>query len=406
MKAVFINHCHPDVAHVCGLRAGRLASAMAERGHQIVLLTGPAPGGAAGPAIGDLPAALAAHDWRKPFLLPCAPVGGGVSARAREGALPAGFRQAAIACSYLAAGGMFPDWQAGVVPFLPVLAAAFQPDVVWGTFGNTDTWKLCQRLATASGSPWVGDFKDNWSAFVPVGLRWLIARRFTDAAAMTVLSTAHCDQADSIFPQIRKTILYSGVDTIGEGEGRAADGGDALHLTITGSIYDGGQLRALLAGISAWTRRRPEQGMVLRYAGNDGALVAAAGEAAGLAVERLGYLPQASLHALQAASAANLYLYNPRCLLHHKALELIAAGRPVIAYPGENDEVRGLAAEAGAALFACSDGAALSDALDIIADTPPPAPSRETREAFTWASRAAVLEQALGDVLGGGGAPK
>ena len=75
MKAVFINHCHPDINHVCGVRAGRFAEIMAVRGHKIMLLTEtladkndsfPPP---------ELERRLAAHDWRQPFQLSCLPSG-------------------------------------------------------------------------------------------------------------------------------------------------------------------------------------------------------------------------------------------------------------------------------------------------------------------------------------------
>ena len=75
MKAIFINHCHPETNHVCGVRAGRFAEIMAVRGHKIMLLTQtladkddsfPPP---------ELERRLAAHDWRRPFQLSCLPSG-------------------------------------------------------------------------------------------------------------------------------------------------------------------------------------------------------------------------------------------------------------------------------------------------------------------------------------------
>lgn len=401
MKAVFFNHCHPAVTHVCGLRAGRLAASMAARGHRIVLVTGSSPDGADEVPVRDLSAALAAHDWSTPFRLACPPISDGsgsdMAAAARDGRLVAGPRHAVIAWSYLVAGGMFADWQAGVGRYLPALAEAFAPDVIWGTFGNTDTWKLCQKLARAADCPWVGDFKDNWSAFLPIGFRTLMAARFKDAAAMTVLSMAHCDQADALFPMIRKTVLYSGVETVGAAAPPKIGGN--LELTLTGSIYDAAKLNGLMAAVARWAAARGPGAVLLQYAGNDGKRVQAAAAAAGVAVTCEGYMSQESLHALQAAASANLYIHDPRCLMHHKALELIAAGRPVISYPGETGEVRGLAAEAGATLFACADAAAIGGALDVIADDPPPVPEREMRAAFTWTARAAALEHALVEVL-------
>ena len=399
MKAVFINHCHPEVAHVCGLRAGRFADALAARGHQIVLVTGPGPDGEDEVPVRELPAALGRHDWGKPFRLACPPYDARPAAAAREGRLAGGVRQAVIAWSYLTMGGMFPDWQAGVGPYLPALANAFSPDVVWGTFGNTDTWKLCRHLAGLSDCPWVGDFKDNWQAFVPFGFRHLMARRLRDGAAMTVLSIAHCDQADVLFPHIRKAVVYSGVDAVGEVE--AVEPGGGCELTLTGSIYDVPTLERMLAGIARWSHARKRREVTLHYAGNDAKRVRAAAEKSGVHLRLEGYLPQARLHALQAAASANLYIYDPRCLLHHKALELIAAGRPVIAFPGETAEVKDLAAEAGTTLFACADAAALGVALDVIAGDPPPVPEAAARAGFTWAARAEVLERELAEAVRG-----
>ncbi|MEQ8194342.1 MAG: hypothetical protein RIB59_07620, partial [Rhodospirillales bacterium] len=74
MRAVFVNHCHPDCPHVCGTRAREFASALAERGHQIVLLTETLKPDDPAPDPVDFNAALAAHDWSRPFVLACPPV--------------------------------------------------------------------------------------------------------------------------------------------------------------------------------------------------------------------------------------------------------------------------------------------------------------------------------------------
>jgi hypothetical protein len=400
VRAVFINHCHPERDHVCGLRAGRFADALAARGHEVVLLCEAMPGGEPAPAPGTLAPALQSHDWSRPLVLACEPAGYDWARKARAGALPGGIRQAAALWSYLANGGMFPDWQAGMAPYLPVLADVFRPDVVWGTFGNTDTWRTCRTLAALSGASWVGDFKDNWHAFLPVGLgRWMAAR-VGDATHMTVFSMAHCDQADELFPSLAKTVLYSGVDDIADGEDGPAAG--ELTLTLTGSVYEPEHLRALFAAIVAWAGANPGTPVRLGYAGGDTARVRAAADATGLAVQYLGYLAQEPLHRLQAASSANIYVYNPRCLLHHKAVELLAQGRPVIAFPGETEEVTGLAAEIGGAMFACADHGAIIGALDMIARNPPPVPPGARRQALTWTVRAAVLERVLTDAAAKG----
>jgi hypothetical protein len=402
MKAVFINHCHPDVAHVCGLRAGRFAQAMAERGHQIVVLSQTLDTEDEGFPLAKLSAALQAHDWRQPFVLPCHAHGFELVQRARNGQLMAGWRQAVIAWSYLMNGGMFPDWQAGTEQYFPVLAESFQPDVIWGTFGNTDTWRLCQQLARLAGCPWVGDFKDNWRAFVPNGLQTLMAGRFVDAARMTVFSQAHCEQSDALFPHTLKTILYSGVDDVADAP--AVDSGSEIQLLLTGSIYDAADLGQLMKAINAWARRHPERPLMFRYAGNDGAVVKSIAASLDLSIRIEGFLPQHALHRLQSQSMVNFYIHNPRCLMHHKALELLAQGRPAIAYPGETAEVKELAAGSGGSLFACTDPAEVTEALDMMTDNPPSIPSTARRRAFTWGERSAVLETVLADAIDHNGA--
>ena len=44
MRAVLINHCHPDTPHICGVRLREFAASLAARGHQVVLLTTPLEG--------------------------------------------------------------------------------------------------------------------------------------------------------------------------------------------------------------------------------------------------------------------------------------------------------------------------------------------------------------------------
>ncbi|MBT5753262.1 MAG: glycosyltransferase [Rhodospirillaceae bacterium] len=282
-------------------------------------------------------------------------------------------------------------------PYFPVLAESFRPDVVWGTFGNTDTWGLCQRMARLAGCPWVGDFKDNWRAFVPNGLQTVMAGRLADATRMTVFSLAHCDQADALFPQTMKTILYSGVDDVTDVQAEHA--GAEVQLLLTGSIYDAVDLSQLMTAIDGWARNHPERGLVLRYAGNDGDAVKSIAASLDLSVRIEGFLPQDALHRLQSQSMVNVYIHNPRCLMHHKALELLAQGRPVIAFPDETTEVKELAAETGGCLFACTDTAQVMEALDMMVDNPPPAPSVARRRELTWGERSAVLVAVLADAI-------
>jgi len=392
MKAVFINHCHPQMPHVCGLRVSRFADALAARGHQIVLLTETYPPDAAGMTADRLPKALEDHDWSHPFVLACAPVGHERIHQARQGGLSALRRKAVIAGAFLCHDGMFADWQTGAAAVLPTLVREFEPDVVWASFGNTDAWAIGRDLARRAGCPWVADMKDNWSAFLPTGLVRLMAHRFRDAAHMTVLSEGHCDEADRYFHGT-KTVVYSGVERILDS--RLKDG--SFRITFAGSIYDRARFQTLMSGVAGWLGTSDRGDVVFQYAGNDEADARRLTDHMDDLMTRrfLGYLASDDLAALQAQSNVNIYVHNDRCILHHKALELIAAGRPILCLPEESAETRRLAGDAGGSLFACVGEDDVVAALDVIAAGGLPVPSRRDLEPFTWAARAQALIHVL-----------
>ena len=266
MRCVFINQCHPDMPHVCGVRVGRFAEALAARGHEIVLLVEAYPKDAPCPSPERVAAEFATHDWSKPFVLPCRPVGFEKVRRVRSGKGNPLVRYATILKSFLADGGMFADWRAGAEAYFEILATAFKPDVIWSTFGNTDSWTMAQGLSERCGCPWVADFKDNWTAFVPDGLKHVMARRFADADQMTVLSESHCEEAEKWFHGV-KTVLYSGVDP----SPPAAEEGFLIFLA--GSVYNENRLAQMVWGLREWMAGAGRSDIVFCYAGNDGKLV-------------------------------------------------------------------------------------------------------------------------------------
>ena len=80
--------------------------------------------------------------------------------------------------------------------------------------------------------------------------------------------------------------------------------------------------------------------------------------------------------------------------MHHKLLELLATGRPVIAYGGETAESFRLRDQAGGILHTPATPGALREILaGLAADgarTPMP-----VRKNFSWEDQAAQLEQVL-----------
>jgi len=397
IRAVFVNHSHPDMRHVSALRMTSFAQALASMGHKIVLLTETLNPGDLAPSVAQTKTDLGGHDWERPFVLPCPPMPASLLARARVGKLGFGVRQGVLGASYLFRSGVFSDWQAGARPFLPVLAETFRPQIAWGTFGNTDAWNIARTVAAVSGCPWVADLKDNWGAFLPRGFARLIAARYRNAAHMTVFSEAHRDEADRWFNQ-DKTVIYSGFN-----ENAAPGYSEGFRVLLTGSIYDDACLARFVGGLRLWLSQSTND-VVFSYAGNDRERVSRHAEPLqGLCkIEINDFLPYGDLIALQKTSRLNVYVRNPSNLFQHKTLELLAAGSPVISIPGESGEAQRIADEIGGHLWSCETQDQVFEALQKTATQTPPATDTDKTNAYSWQAQAKKLEQLFETVIGGG----
>lgn len=398
MRAVFVNHCHPDMPHVCALRMREFAAAMAARGHRIVLLTGTLRPGDPAPAPDALPGLLAAHDWSRPFLLACPPRTAWLTSRLQAGTLPRAVSKSAVLWCYLAKGGVFWTWTAGSRPYWRGLAETFRPEATWATFGNVDALNIARGIARLAGCPWVMDVKDYWSVYLPAPLRRTIARRYSDAAALTALSRTNLDEARGWFPQ-PGTVIHSGFPEAHLTPPPAAEDG-VFRLMLTGSVYDDAQLGAVVDAFARWLARPGAPGVeaaCFAYAGGDHARVArAAARLEGVCrVEIEPFLPLEALFARQCRSGANLYLRGRT--FHHKLIELLAARRPVISFPEEGPEAMAMARDAGLPLHGCADVDALCAAFAAAHAAPAgPLPVNEAALArLTWTGQAAALEAVL-----------
>jgi len=399
MRAVFINHCHPDTPHVCALRLRSFAETMAARGHQIVLLTETLNAGDAGQDRAGLPDDLASHDWSKPFRLAVRPDPDEVLSDLRNGLLPSGIRQLAIALRYFRQSGVFGDWQKGACVYLPMLARDFKPDVVWATFGNTDSWKIAQDLARLSNCPWVGDVKDNWAAFLPTGFRQLIANRFQDMARMTAFSESHRDHARQWFAN-EAAVVYSGFDAATLEPDIMNDG---IRILLTGSLYGEQRANELVKGITLWLRERGTDGPAVefRYAGADSerarVLAQPLGDLCQVVID--GFLPVEKLRALQMGAWVNAYMYSERALFQHKPIELLAAGRPILACPAESAEVLSIAGDVSGNLQTCETAGQIAAYLGSLAPAVEALLIGKKMAEYSWQGQVEVLESVLNDAL-------
>ena len=113
-----------------------------------------------------------------------------------------------------------------------------------------------------------------------------------------------------------------------------------------------------------------------------------------------GYRPLPELFEALRNSLANLYVRSPKTLFHHKPIELLSCGRPVLTIHQESEEARRIAAERGGRL----SGSASSDQLARLLDaawrsveiTPP---NQKAMSRYTWDAQAEVLEQTLKRVI-------
>lgn len=395
MKIVLINHTHPNATHVSALRMREFAACLASAGDRVVLVTGPLNPNDAVEAPAAFEARFVAHSWSSPFHVICRHYSTPLRQAAREGRIVSPFRQLVIGASYLLRGGVFGDWRTGASEILPFIATRFCPDVVLATFGNTDAWSIAQELAQVARCPWVADYKDPWSCFLPLGFRRWMAARYGDMAGMTAFSRAHARDADAWFP-CAKEVVYSGYRSKTE-TGLLEGEQKSLQIALSGSIYDGRSVELLLEGLALLSEKR---NIKLNYAGNDGHRVGEMITRASSSVtfEDYGYLDIDSLTRLQRGATVNIYVRNPNSLFQQKLIELMAIGRPVIAVPGESEEARELAEGIGGTLIPASTPVEIASVFSELR-TAQMSVDRERLRVYSWSAQTARLQRFLSTVV-------
>jgi glycosyltransferase involved in cell wall biosynthesis len=305
---------------------------------------------------------------------------------------------------FLRYSGVYWDWSEAAREIEGIVAAQFRPEIVWATFLPSDALVIAQRLAKRAGCPWILDLKDAWSYRLPRGLRHLIARWFRDANGITANSRFHGTQGEQWFKK-GATTLYDGIsDAFLKARPSLMD--NLFRIMLVGSTYGKARLISFLEGLRNWLLTLPEGARAsvrLTYAGSDSAAVRLACDQTGLLkdlceVEILGYLPLVQLADLCASASVNAYLWLPSTF-HHKLLELLACGRPVIVFPGENDEASALASKLSGDLRICKNEEGLSRTLRNLWQCRNA--EQHTRrnlallETVSWDSQAEILERAL-----------
>jgi len=337
--------------------------------------------------------ALATHDWAQPLLLAVPPINRAVNRAIRNLSTPDLIRKFLIATEFLRHNGSFFDWTSATSMYWKAIAEDFRPDVTWGTFGDSDTLHIAREIARRSSAPWGMDIKDAWHSFVPAGLRRLLARRFADADFLTTNSLFTKTDSEQWFSHDAHTI-YSGAPAAAfEGEETVAE----RTIVMMGSIYSSTAFAEFAQGLANWLRNRTSNEPVrFVYAGVSEELVKEYTDLAGLCeVETHRHLGLEDLMALCRSAMVNCYIVSRRGF-HHKVIELLCCGRPVLSYPGEKDEELELARSVGADFSSCESISDIEAALQRSEDRlEEPRYTDAGLRTFSWEMQGLVVEDVL-----------
>jgi len=403
MRVVFINYSHTETRHVSSMRQAYFARVLAHRGHQVVLLT-PTLGQEAGTKLEQLQENLRLHDWREPFHLACAPVSRYSLDAIRNSKTPRRWRQLLILYSYVLGDGLFADWTAGSKAYWKILSDNFRPQIVSGTFGSYDCCKIAQGIARCAGARWVMDIKDDWGAFIPAGLRRLLARRIADADAMTFNSRFLFDRSKRWFHGRVGEVVYSGADSCWFADDLRAGSDGCFRIAMMGSIYGQAKLESFFSGLGQWLSALGDadrKRIVFSYAGREVAQVAAAASvlAGKCKVDLHEYLDQEELSALCRNASVNIYMWHP-ATFHHKLIELLCARRPIITFPGEYEEALSIAKQVDGRVERCANPNELVACLSrIFAHAAEPCGQLDKLRGFSWERQADTLESLFMGIL-------
>jgi hypothetical protein len=379
MNLLFVNPLAPDAGVIGAMRLWRFAEELSGRGHRVLYLC--ARDEERGTTLD-----FESHDWSRPFVLAVGP--SAERCLERRGLAAVAGRAYTLAEIVLLRGPLW-RWRRNMESYARLISERFAPDVCIGCFGSLDSLNVAQAVARARSAPWIMDIKDPANRFLHWAIRSYVGGRYRDAARVTLNSEFQRANNDG-WPVERARVIYSGAAGLGF-PGR----GPVLPTTyaLVGSIYSDNRARELLASFSAWRRQRAAEEALIVYMGTDAERVARIATSLGpdCPVEIAGQLPHDQFLERCASMAASMYIASENTF-HHKSLELLVLGRPVIAYPGEGAEMKRLAEINRLPLWCAPDAAALERAWGAAPGTPSN-PDRQAADALSWSRFAAEFEE-------------
>jgi len=379
MNILFLSGTHPATPHISGIRAARFAAELAQRGHRCVLLC-PALADAAGEA--PFEARARDHDWRRPLIVTVA----------EETLAPAPRSSLATAGKLLFYGGKRISLARAMRAKADTLSPAFQPEMLWATFGSLETVFVARHLARAQGMPWVFDVKDNVENYIPRQLHGLLARRVRGFGVLTSNADLHAHAAGRWLGTPAETI-YSGVDECFFVPQSPAPRDAGGYVTLVGGLYHRDLVDRFVEGVATHNRDPAQAPLEIVHIGSQLDLLQDIAARHGVTVRGTGYVDTVEMARICQSALANAYIFHGQTF-HHKLFELLACGRPVIAFGGELSESTALAAHLGTPLETPQSPRALVPLLaNLGAAAFGQAAPRD--RFFTWPDQAAMLERTM-----------
>lgn len=382
MRLLLISGTHPDAAHISGVRAARFAAELARAGHHCVLLCPPLPGQPP-----TDPVSLS-RDWSTPLVVAAALP----DARAHR------FGSLGTMVNILRYGGNRIDLAKGLRVAGDALIETFRPQAMWCTFGTLETVAVTRALGRRNAIPWLFDIKDNPDVYIPRLLRPVLARRLHGWAALQGNSQLHADEAQR-WLRVRPEVVYSGVDTVFF-ERQPVGSAQPAYVTLVGSVYFADKLDCFIDGVAAYNRSAKAPLRILHLGSQLAMLERSAARHGGIVpVEGAGYVVPAEMARICQGAIANAYIFNKQTF-HHKAFELFACGRPVIAFGGELPETIDQARRLGVVLDRPADSPGIVAALNTAMALPGGPLRPEHVSFFTWREQTAMVGSALANITG------
>lgn len=398
MRLVFVNHTHPQIPHVSAARFSNFARVMTKRGHEVILLCGPASSEVAESttewgAMKEFPP----HKWKEPFIAAISAV---EQSHSRPQELPQALRRLRTLWNSSFGCGVQRNWVSQIKRVAPRIASDFRPDLIWGTFGTTSNLLASRYLASVCCCPWVVDIKDHWSLYLDHLSRHTVAYRIRDATAFTANSLVYQREAGRYLRQEKSTIVYSGVSPeFFERSFPDTSADETRDVVLIGSIYNRKLLETFLLTFKRWlTSSCMGHAVRFVYAGSDYHAVSKVLANLNLSCRQdvWAQLPISELAKLCQHASVNCYLWADFGF-HHKLLELLCCGKPVITFPGESEESKRLATQCGTPVFFCDSELSLLKAFSCAFNMV--ALPLQCPENWSWEGMAAGLEAFFFDVL-------